>query len=135
MKQPQILIFLELVSVKYAVANANVCQRAGKNSSFRITQPLHGGQRAASGYGSGNDAGLDNPSEFPNRTAIVPWTVPEIENGKCRVVKLPNFVSLRNHVSNSERTSKVIVGPETEQPETEPQLSVTSEVVEKVRLI
>jgi len=65
----------------------------------------------------------------------VPWTVPEIENGKCKVVKLPNFVSLLNHASNNDRTSKVIVGPETEQPETEPQLSVTAVFVENVSLI
>jgi hypothetical protein len=58
-----------------------------------------------------------------------------MENGKCKVVRLPNFVSLLNHALNSDRTSKVIAGPETEQPGTEPQLSLTSEVVEKVRLI
>jgi hypothetical protein len=67
-----------------------------------------------------------------NVTATVPWTVPEIENGKCNELKLPNVVSLPNQPANSDRTSKLIVELEAEQFDTEPQLSETLAVVLRV---
>jgi hypothetical protein len=71
---------------------------------------------------------------FCRRICTVPWTVPEIESGRCNVLRLPNAVLLLNQESNIDLTSKVSVGPETEQPETLPQLSVTGDDVLNVKL-
>jgi hypothetical protein len=85
-------------------------------------------------YGSGNDLAAEVPMLFCNRTVTEPWTVPEIENGRCNVLRLPKTESLLNHALKSDRTSKVIEDPEAEQPETEPQLSVTTGFVLNVKI-
>lgn len=77
---------------------------------------------------------MEVPIEFLSVTATVPWTVPEIENGRCKVVKLPNVVSLPNQTPNKDRTSKDIVEFETEHPGTVPQDNDTTGVVLNVRL-